>query len=161
MSNRAVKVGAYSNHDIHVLDDAIAVIRNRPSMYVQSVPVSGAELARNLVGDALMLTQGRVTALQEKSWWIVACDVDWMSKVAGVAVEDLFSRIIPFPQAGANSMHSEVLLTAFAKDVITWDHRGRRSIKGDVAVHDAMSGIIKSDPQWHRVVAFRMSRETD
>lgn len=125
-------------------------------MYVRSDPVSGAELARNLVGDALILTHGRVTAFQEKSWWIVACDVDWMSRVAGVTVEDLFSRIIPFPQAGANSMHSEVLLTAFADDVVTWNHRGRRIVKGDVPAGDP----IRISPQWSRVVAFRMPGET-
>ena len=82
-----------------------------------------------------------------------------MNKAPGFTVEELFSRIVPFPQAGANSMHSEVLVTAFARDVVTWDRQEPCIIKGDILAHEEMRDIIKSNPHWRRVVAFRMPGE--
>src|SRR5437899_792717 len=96
--------------DLQVLDDPIGLIRKSPSTFVRSHPVSGAELAANIVGDVLLLTSGYVTAFRKDAWWVIASDVDWIGEKLGLSVEDVFSRILPFPQAGANSMHGEVLL---------------------------------------------------
>ncbi len=156
MRDRITKAHQYTESDIHVLDDPIAVIRKRPGMYVRSNPVSGAELATNLVGDALLLTGGRVTAFRNGAWWIVACDADWMTSEPGLSVDALFSRIVPFPQAGTNSMHSEVLLAAFAHDIVVKGAESCAVIKGNVPPAAAVWTAVTSNQGWKRVVAFRL-----
>ena len=155
MRDRRTNARQYTESDIHVLDDPLAVIRKRPGMYVRSNPVSGAELATNLVGDAL-LTGGRVTAFQDGAWWVVACDADWMTGEPGLSVDALFSRIVPFPQAGPNSMHNEVLLAAFAHDIVVQGGDSCAVIKGNVPPASEVWAAIKSNQEWKRVVAFRL-----
>ena len=55
----------------------------------------------------------------DDTWWVVVADVDWLAS-AGRPLSELFSTIVPFPGAGDNSMRSEVLLGAFAEQVLTW-----------------------------------------
>src|SRR2546421_3101868 len=142
--------------DLQVLDDPIGLIRKSPSMFVRSHPVSGAELAANIVGDALLLTSGHVTAFRTGAWWVIANDADWIAARSDLSVEDVFSRILPLPQAGPNSMRGEVLLTAFARDVVTQRENDRHVIKGNTSMHDEVWDIINSDPGWKRVIAFRL-----
>jgi hypothetical protein len=145
--------------NIKILDDPIKFIQSRPNMFVRSYPVRGAELAANIVSDVLLLTDGRVAAFRKDTWWVIASSVDWIGVKLGLSVEDVFSRILPFPQAGANSMHGEVLLTAFAQDVVTQSDNERHVIKGNVPTSDGVWDIINSDSGWKRVVAFRLEGE--
>ena len=125
-------------------------------MFVWSQPVSGAELAANIVGDALLLTSGHVTAFRNAAWWVIASDIDWIAIQSSSSVEDLFSRIVPLPQAGPNSMRGEVLLVAFARDVVTQSENSRHVVKGDISMHDQVWEILNSDPTWKRLIAFRL-----
>lgn len=142
--------------EVQILDDPIAFIRKRPSMFARSIPVSGAELAANIIAEALLLTHGQVTASRADAWWVVTSDVDWIAGESDHAVEDAFSRILPLPQAGPNSMRGEVLLTAFARDVVTQDIYSRCVIKGSTQADDAVWAMLTSRPDWKRIVAFRM-----
>jgi hypothetical protein len=143
-------------NDVQILDDPIGFIRKRPGMFVRSQPVSGAELAANIVGDALLLTSGHVTAFRKAAWWVIASDIDWIASQSSPSVEDYFSRIVPLPQAGPNSMRGEVLLVAFARDVVSQGEDGRHVVTGDISMHDEVWDILNSDPKWKRVIAFRL-----
>lgn len=140
---------------IQVLDDAISYIRSRKEQFIRVYPVHGYELASNLVSDALMVSKGRVTAFRNDKWWIVASDDDWLAGQNAIDVPGMFYRIIPLPQAGQNSMRSEVLLTAFAQDVITFSPEGVSKIKGSVPEDSPIWDLIRRS-DWKRIVAFTM-----
>jgi hypothetical protein len=126
-------------------------------MFLRSGQVNGRELAEAILGDALILTDGPVTVLHRGAWWLVVAEEDWMTRQSSGSVDDLFHKIVAFPEAGPNSMHSEVLLTAFAQDVITKDATTLCTIKGCVAEDDEIHGILQSNPRWQRGVAFRLA----
>jgi len=144
--------------EIQVLDDPIGLIRKKPGMFTRSIPVSGIELATNIVSEALLLTKGkgRVTTFCTDTWWVVASDVDWIANESEHPIQDIFSRILPLPQAGPNSMRGEVLLTAFARDVITQGIDGQHVIKGSALASDNPWPVPAGHQGWKRVVAFRM-----
>jgi hypothetical protein len=136
--------------------DALDHIRRHPEMYLGGGRKDGPSLAARLVSD--VLTQGGpdVEAIQTNDWWVVASAIDWISIQERQHARDPFTSIIPFPEDGPNSMHSEVLLTAFAEDVLTTGCEGRRVIKGQVSPSDPIWSRL-SDRGWSRAVAFRLS----
>ncbi len=138
-----------------VLDDGLTHIRRHPKMYLQSDTAKGSELASLLVGEILVVTGEQAEVSHESAWWVVASRCDWLDLQAGTTLKDMFTKIIPFPRAGVNSMRREVLLTAFARDVVTRDFESS-CIKGDVASHDLIWPLMWRDKEWQRVVAFRL-----
>jgi hypothetical protein len=136
--------------------DALDHIRKHPEMYLVCGRKDGPSLAARLVSD--VLTQGGpvVEAIQANDWWVVASETDWIRILECKHSRDPFTSIVPFPEDGPNSMHSEVLLTAFAQDVLTTGCEGRRVIKGKVSPSDPIWSRL-SDRGWSRAVAFRLS----
>jgi len=53
---------------------------------------------------------------------------------SGEQLITLFTQVVPFPEAGVNSMRTEVLLTAFAQDVIIRNGVNRTVIAGRVGL---------------------------
>jgi hypothetical protein len=125
-------------------------------MFLRSGRANGRELAESLVDDALILTGGPVTVVRRGEWWLVGCEEDWMARQSSGSVDDLFAKIVPFPEAGPNSMHSEILLMAFAKEVLIKEDATLRAVKGLVAADDEVWDILRSAPHWRRAVAFRL-----
>jgi hypothetical protein len=138
--------------------DPIAQIQANPQMYLRGGQVDAVDLARQLAGDAIYLGAKRVQIMEVNDWLLVAADVDWMNKNAQTGVNDLFNRIIPFPQAGVNSMRSEVLVSAFADDVFTADANGHEIVKGQAPKDTEVYRAAKEE-NWARVVAFRIARK--
>ena len=135
--------------------DPIEHIRSHPDMYLWGGSASPSDLASRLTADALLLGASRTLVVHTDQWWAVAADVDWLAG-AVVSADALFGRIVPFPQAGVNSMRSEVLLTAFADDVVTWSEGDRpRRVKGAEADWTVVHAKI-ADASWRRVIAFRL-----
>jgi hypothetical protein len=71
--------------------------------------------------------------------------------------EELFSHIVAFPEAGPNSMRAEILLTAFAQQVVTVNANHQSIIKGDVSQANDIWRLLASRPDWKRTVAFRFA----
>jgi hypothetical protein len=138
-----------------IFDKPIDFIKNHPERFLRQNNL-GLELSTNIVGDALLLVDEPVTAQKQNEWWIVSCESDWIINQSNYTVEETFSRIIPFPEAGQNSMRSEVLLPAFAKDVITILGKEITVIKGDFNSQDKQSFDSDNDNLTKRVVAFRL-----
>lgn len=138
--------------------DPIAHIQSNPDMYLRGGQVDAVELARQLAGDAIYLGAKRAQVMVVNEWLLVAADVDWMQKSGQTDANEAFNRIIPFPQAGVNSMRSEVLLSAFADDVFTADADGHQVIKGTAPTDKDVYRAAKEE-NWARVVAFRIARK--
>jgi hypothetical protein len=79
-----------------------------------------------------------------------------MARPSVGSADDLFRRIVAFPEAGPNAMHSEILLTAFARDVLLKEGSTLRALKGCVSEADEAWGTLLRDPRWQRGVAFRI-----
>jgi hypothetical protein len=142
----------YSAADLSPVN-GIAHIRAHPEMYLPSGRVDGHSLASAIVADVLV-EPGRGAAIQRVDrWWLVASDHDWV----GPSVIDYFHRVVPFPDAGPNSMRAEVLLTAFADDVVTFDAASHEVIKGMVDLAEPIFALRKRHPEWKRVIAFRLA----
>jgi hypothetical protein len=137
--------------------NAIDHIRSLPAMYLPrwdgDANRLGEWLAQRSAGDALILGAHAVETRHVGDCWAVSADVDWLA-VPGETLEDLFDNVVAFPEAGVNSMRSEVLLAAFADTVTTTTPSGTTVIKpGDGGPLDVQSLVPGT---WARTVAFRV-----
>ena len=92
--------------------------------------------------------------MRNGDWWIISSNVDWLATCPDYAPEELFFNIVALPEAGPNSMRAEILLTAFAQQVVTVSADHQSIIKGDVSQADDIWRLIASRPNWKRTVAF-------
>jgi hypothetical protein len=147
----------YSIDDIPVIDDAVGLIRRRPSMYL-APGVSAENIAEALAHDALLLGARRVLIAREQDWMIVAADVDWL-RVSGIyrhglPPQEIFRRIVTFPEDGVNAMRHEILATAFATDVVSATPSERFIVSGEMSDDAAIWPLLCPDG-FARGVAFR------
>lgn len=148
----------YSESDLTSVDP-LDHIRANPRVYLPDGHVDPATLVARLVSDILQLEECVVTALRVHGWWIVASGTDWIASDAGVVPHDYFHRIVPFPEAGQNAFHTDVLVTAFARDVVTADRESEKVIKGTHAEGDPPFQLARNNTQWARMLGFRMAPE--
>lgn len=135
------------------LPDPLTHVRSHPEMYLPAGRLEPSDFAARIAADALACGAGRTLAVHHDTWWAVAADIDWLAGGAP-AVADLFRRVIPLPQAGPNSMRGEILLGAFADDVITWDSQRADRIQGTQRESESLRSLL-NDRTWRRVIAFR------
>lgn len=137
--------------------DGLRFVREHPQMFLRRIPARAEELAGALV-EAVALTARAPVELRRSGdrWWIVDSAEDWVSR-SGPGVSEIFSRIVAFPEAGQNSMRPEVLLRAFAEDLVTVGPEGRQVISGSVESEDPIWGELESVSSGGRAVAFRLS----
>lgn len=135
--------------------DPLDHIRRNPGMYLPGGNVDPSHLASRLSYDALTLGATRTLVVHRDAWWTVAADRDWLADGSRV-LEDLFQNVVPFPEAGVNAMRSEVLLGAFADEILTWDRQIAMVLKGVVPNPPAVQSLLGDTDQWARTIAFRL-----
>jgi hypothetical protein len=133
--------------------DPINHIRSNRAMYIPGAGDPSSYLAQRLLSDAMLLGASHVNVHRDGDWYTVAADKDWLANSGAQDVRELFSRVVPFPQAGVNSMRAEVLLSAFARDVITSDESTATPIQGNVQT--SLFPLLAPWP-WARIVRFRV-----
>jgi len=146
-----------SSPEIRILDDAVAVVRRRPSMYLKA-GVTAVNLAEALAHDARLLGARQVTVERHDDWTIVGADIDWLRERGAhphdLAPADLFRRIVPFPEDGANSMRHEVLATAFATEVASSTPSDRLVVNGNISDDDRIWVLLRRGG-YERSIGFR------
>src|SRR5262245_37051900 len=142
---------------MQALADAINYVRQRPERFFRAGSPDPVELVTHIVGEALLLGGGDACTMHSEDWWIISSNVDWLATCPDYAPEELFSHIVALPEAGPNSMRAEILLTAFAQQVITASTDHLSIIKGDVSQADNIWQLIAAHPDWKRTVAFRFA----
>ena len=125
-------------------------------MYLAQGSVKAADLAIRIVTEILCTTRYVVMTQHSDSWWIIACEEDWLGSRAEGSAEEFFRRIVPSPKVGVNAFYGEVLLTVFADDVITATSSEVVLVKGSVSEIDPIWSLIGALPERKRVVAFRV-----
>jgi len=120
-------------------------------MFLPDGEFSPPEVASRIVRGALLSGARAVCAERlARDWWCVWSDDDWFPDGDDVSV---FEKVLPFTEAGPNSMRPEVLLTAFASHVVTWTPKGVRVING--TLDQEFVSFVTSRTGTGRVVAFR------
>lgn len=140
---------------MQALADAIDYVRQRPERFFRGGSPEPVELVTHVVSEALLLGGSETCTMHRGDWWVISSNVDWLATCPDYAPEELFFRIVAFPEAGPNSMRAEILLTAFAQQVITASADQQSIIKGQASQADDIWQLIASRPGWKRTVAFR------
>lgn len=136
-------------------------IRQNPQIYLPYGELNGDTLAIRLMQDIVVMSQLPVCAIQDQPWWIIASEEDWIvSRLTAPNVEAYFKSVVPFPELGDNSLHIEVVITAFAASVLTGDSANNTTlIKGDGPIPAIVELLKQSFPRWRRFVAFELRSE--
>lgn len=145
----------YSEHDLNITD-AVEAIRRQPELYTGSAEPTADMLIGRLACDILEVGDRTVSIGRIGEWWIVASDTDWIDANAPEALRCYFSSIIPFPEVGQNTFHCEVLISAFASDVIVFTPQEEIDLQGES--WPGLAKVRRQHPEWTRGVAFRMGR---
>ncbi len=144
----------YTEADLRVLDP-IKAIRARPEMFFPNGLVSGETLAARVVTDAMIAGDSPVSACRKDGWWIIAGD-DWFPAAFREEPAAFFARVVPFPEAGPNAMHAEVLLNAFARDVFTMLGPRMTTIRGRAPEPQVLAERVAPLANRSRIVGFRI-----
>ena len=107
--------------------DGLDWIRGREAQLFAAGRANPMGIMAYLVADVLELGKGACHVLRRGEWWVVSSDVDWMSH-PDIPVRSLFERVVPAPAHGAHSLRAEVILSAFAQDLLTGDAKGERLV---------------------------------
>ncbi|WP_095988978.1 hypothetical protein [Cystobacter fuscus] len=107
-----------------------------------------------IVTEAILVTSGPVTALRRDRWWVIYSPLDWFGEYSE-KIDELFGRIVPFPEGGRNSSRAEIVLTAFASSVVTASATRVQWIKKrDIASVDPTAAWVQQSQPLGRLVAF-------
>ena len=144
--------------DLNIVDP-LAFVRSHPERFFPA-GITASRLADYLMGTALEVGACDVTALRHRDWWVVGSSDDWLGLGRIPApVHELFSRVIALPEAGQNSIRAEVLVMAFAHDVVVASATTIETLAG---IGD--SGWLRElllERGWQRAVAFRTASGTE
>lgn len=141
-----MKKKVYTKEDLKVFtsQDGLEFIRSHPEMYSCDVPNILSHLANELVSDAGHLNIS-AQAIQKNDWYIVYADKNWLEdNFKALSEKELFFYVVPMPEAGINSMRSEILVNAFAANISLFKNSIFTLVKGNQVPED-ISDYIKQD----------------
>ena len=104
-------------------DDPFEFIRAHSGMYLPPGSASlGEKLVVLLVLNCLTLNVASLRIERVEDWYLVGSSVEWLKIGSGAeqGIHALFHRIQAMPEAGANSVRSEVVVAAFSRDLTVW-----------------------------------------
>ena len=88
-------------------------------------------------------------------WYLVGSDLDWcrIGRFLPSDPLELFRRSWPFPEAGVNSIRSEIVVAALAEDVFTGTGGERQIVRGGEPPPQFWG--LAAGRGWRRVIGFR------
>lgn len=110
------------------------------------------EVVAHIVQAALVCDVRDLQIVTDRDWYLISSDTDWLTEDGVDVASEAFDRILSFRRGGDNSMRPEVLLSAFASDVLTLasgvitEIRSSEAQRPDLAEYEGAA----------RVVAFRV-----
>lgn len=140
--------------EFQVLNDVVAWIRLHPERFFAGGVVTAQQLLVQVVRDAIVQSALPVTVDRVGRWWIVVSNHDWLEIQDDQSIVDLFQKLIPLPVAGPECHRTEVLLTAFARSVVTATPKGIVVVKGSADGLMEYLGGVQLFGANGRVVAF-------
>jgi hypothetical protein len=141
---------------MNVISDPVSYVRGRPDLFLDPNIPRDIGLVKWLLTDILVLGGQEICVKRYEDWWLVGSSMDWLRPPVGLSLQDMFSRIIPLPQAGDNSMRSEILLAAFCEEVVVLGPDSDLTIKGKSGKIEEIRSFVSTACPLERVVAFRI-----
>lgn len=148
----------FSANDLNIVDPHDA-IRRHPLIYTGQESPSAAILIGRLVTDITTISESTVFVIKSGNWWRVGATHRWLNSSNAISIRDYFLTIVPFPEAGLNAFHAEVLLGAFASHITMFDQSSHEIIKGEICNEaDELGTVPPGFQQW---VAFRFEPQME
>jgi hypothetical protein len=130
--------------------------RAHPAFFFAEGKATSQALTEQLATAVRALGSDAASVHAVNDWSVVAAADDWFLLGQFRIPESLqFASLTPFPEVGRNSTRPEVLVAAFARDIVVLGPLGIRVAKGTVASNDALHTVLAQSPTWKRAVAFR------
>ena len=139
--------------NIPALTDHIGFVKSHPEMFLGETTAHPACLLADVASSACLINTNEIVLNRWGRWWYVASAEDWLC-----GADAVFHSIVPFPEFRRNSFRPEILLTAFACDVLTVSEMGGSVIVGDSDDLPKFLSLAKRNG-YARIVAFAMSAE--
>jgi hypothetical protein len=134
--------------------DPLAWVKRNQMRFFPGGQVDVIRLLAYVMSDVLELGRGECRIVQRDGWWFVTSDVDWLAQE--LSVRDLFERVVPAPQHGEHSMRAEVLVNAFAQDVLVFSAGEATEIKGRGPEGPVIERVVR-EASMTGMIAFRLS----
>ncbi|MEW6747706.1 MAG: hypothetical protein AB1486_33670 [Planctomycetota bacterium] len=141
--------------DINVVDDALSWVVSHPERFFTSGKPTELELLRSVWMDAVLCGATEVATVRKHGHWIVGASADWLGQT-DIAPSELFTRLVPLPQAGPNSVRSEILLRAFCSEVGAVSKGRFLTIKGGKEVEGLLTQFFSEHQTLRGAVAFQL-----
>jgi hypothetical protein len=136
-----------------MLPSAIEWARRNPEMFFGGGVPDAIQLVAWLIADVCQLSSGGCRVERDTGWWAVGSNADWLQTEGDV--RSLFSRLVPAPEHGRNSMRAELLLGAFCRDISIHNRADNSVIAGSMAP-TSLIHRINADQWCERIIAFRL-----
>lgn len=133
--------------------DPLAWVKRNQMLFFPRGRIDVVRLLAYVMGDVVELGRGDCRIVQRDGWWGVTSDVDWLAHE--LPVSDLFERVVPAPAHGEHSMRAEILVNAFAQDVVALSGGELTDIKGRAPERDLLD-LILGDASTTGMLAFRL-----
>ena len=140
------------------LNNPVDWVKEHPQIMLRSSLICGENLAHRVVHDAFVSKVKSMKIEQIENWWIIAGINDWLS-YKNLSINDLFNKLIPFPEMGQECHRSEILLTAFADNIFTVLDKSFRWITPKIEIPIEIENWLRNN-NYVRVIAFSMSTST-
>ncbi|MFG2955700.1 hypothetical protein ACGF5O_18495 [Streptomyces sp. NPDC048291] len=118
----------YGPDDVTPLD-VLDYLRGNESRFFRSGAYDAVELAGMIATEALLLGAEDIRIRSDGDWLTVSADRDWLE----AHEQEAFQTVLPFPEAGVNSMMAEILAVAFSAGVATATGDTSEVVKGELA----------------------------
>jgi hypothetical protein len=150
---------SYEMGYLQIISGPIQAMGRNPAMYLGGLEAPKGEfLAARLISDLVWLRALPAEVIEIDGWWVVRSSVDWLASGSpAYTTDNAFSRIVSWPEMGANSFHGEILLAAFADAVVTSGTDGIKWVNGTPDKFVPPVGVNLSGPG--RVIAFTLARD--
>ena len=103
--------------------DVLSFVRENREIYLNFAETTGFELCSKIAIDAMTTGAPPVLIDRQEDWWIVASQKSWIIDNAdGISVRNLFDRINVNPRAAQNAIRNEILLAAFADQIVLFQN---------------------------------------
>lgn len=110
--------------------DVLDFVRQNRKMYLNFAEVTGFELCSKILIDAITNDAQPVMVDTQEDWWIVASQESWIiDNVDEIPISDLFGRMNANQRAGQNAIRNEILLAAFADQIVLFQDQEIKIIR--------------------------------
>jgi hypothetical protein len=138
-------------YDVLLYDAATGVqwIQDRVHVFFPGGRFDPLEAALLIEREALAHGSPCATIERRGRWWVIWSTQDWLQ---GTDAGRVFRTIVPNPIGGPNNLYYEIVLRAFARDIVTRGQGNTDVVKGalDSEVEDTLENLTDAK----RIVAF-------